>query len=191
MVHVSDPIIRNIKIAIRFCKKKHHGTELKSRISETSIKHYHNFSILRSTYVYSIFWNCGYVNITKIPSMCEISRATENILSLLRVPTSDLLKTDIHNICASGKFSEKLNLSVIKDKLSKEGSLQVNRNLSAFPALFVKCSSLGTCVLFQNGKYSLVGVNSTSKLSLLLKIITDKIQEHDLSSYTNNRIARV
>ena len=182
MLHVSRPEIRNVKIAIKVDISKYCPSVLKRRTIETGVntKHYHNFSIIRTQYVYSVFWKSGYINITKIPDLHGIEKAVSHISSILSIDRDHIQPHTIHNICASGDFSRTFNLSRLKKALSKEKDINVSRNLSAFPALFLRYPNLGTCVLFQNGKYSLVGVNEDRKLTHLIRKVTHKIRQHEL-----------
>ena len=182
MFHVSDPIIQNVKIGIRFDVARYDMQNLKKRATCQceNISNYHNFSVLRSVFVYSIFWNCGYINITKIPSTQKIEKAISHILLILGINSSHLEEKHIHNICASGAFSKNLDLTKIKNQLSQREDLKVRRNLSTFLALFVKVIGTGTCVLFQNGKYSLVGVKTEQTLAKLIAKIALEISKNGL-----------
>lgn len=187
MLYASIPIVRNIKIAIQFDTKKYSTKILKNNIDKKGliIKHYHNFSVLRSEFVYSVFWSSGYVNITKIPSLEAIEKSKDQILRIMNICPEDLiLNHSVQNICASGSFSQSFNLHEIGKRWDSE-QISLRKNLSAFPAIFAKCNNLGTCVLFQNGKYSLVGVRKEINLEPLLSLITCQLQKNELQACSN------
>lgn len=182
MLNVSSPIIRNIKIAIQFSTENCNISDLKHRVDNLTIPatHYHNFSVVRESFVYSVFWSCGYINITKIRSFADINAAKTTILNILQLTPSDLIRDySLHNICASGSFSNRLDLEKLTSIWSRKEGFRVRKNLSTFPALFVKCSNLGTCVLFQSGKYSLVGVREEKNLVILLDHISRDISQQN------------
>lgn len=172
MINVSKPIINNYKIGFAFDSSCLQVSVLKSCLERKKIttKHYHNFSIVRHLYVFSIFWESGYVNVTKIRKASDIKKAVSTFFRLCDIQSHSIVKhPEIHNICASGSFSQTLNLLTIKEKFLEKTSFRAWRNLSNFPALFINVTNLGTVVLFQNGKYSLVGVNSETNITLLIE----------------------
>lgn len=169
MLSASIPVVQNIKIGFRIEYKNSIDTLKKNCEKKScSVKHYHNFSVIRDRFVFSIFWKKGYVNVTKLKCFSHIEQTIVCIISLLDLERQDIVDTPIiHNICASGRFSRPLNLTLTKKKL-EEKNIRTIKNLSFFPALFVKIVGLGTVVCFQNGKYSLVGVNTEEKVHKLI-----------------------
>lgn len=166
MCEISEyPIIRNLKIGLRLDIGKY-----KESLHNLDITHYSNFSVLRDIYVYIIFWSGNYVNITKIPSIRFLQHSIKHFMSILKIKSSRLKRLfkkkrllkniSIHNICASGRFKTSRNLKTLRNFLTTEKlNARVKLNQTFFPALFVKFSQ-GTCIIFQNGKYTVVGCNN-------------------------------
>lgn len=152
------PVIRNLKIGvnINLRESKH------LLINNHCIVNYSNYSVLRDIFVYIIFWSGNYVNITKIRKECDIAKAVKHFKTLIKCDSET--KTTIHNICASGIFKKKHNLKLLHGYMKEnENNARVKFNQNVFPALYVKYSN-GTCIIFQNGKYTIVGCKSRKQV---------------------------
>lgn len=177
MTSSSKPSVQNIKIGFKLVSIQTKAAMKKSARERCSkFTDYHNFSVIRDKHVFSIFWDSGYINATKIKSFREIEQAVSNISNILNVSRNQFSeKPTIHNICASGRLLINLNLTKLKNNLLQFEDIKITRNLASFPALFIKIPQLGTCVLFQNGKYSLVGIKSEDKIVQLYERIKDLV----------------
>ena len=173
MISASEPIIQNIKVGFRYEVKNTPSSSIRERLQQKNSKNLHNFSVLRDKFVYSIFWTGGYVNITGIRNANKIQEAQNHIIELLNLDCRQ--SAEIHNICASGKLSKAVNLERIRDYVSNNTKDKVILNLSFFPALFIKVRNFGTCVLYRNGKYSLVAVRKFEDLIPFISYIRNLI----------------
>lgn len=157
------PKIGNLKLGIRAnVSTIHHA--LKSL--DLKVKHFGNFSVLRDVYVYIIFWSGNYINITKVPNVRRVKASIRHLISLFKNVTLDidLRSLKVHNICASGQFIRSYSLRKLVDHFRKsDEAIRVKLNPVFFPGLFVKYEG-GTCTIFQNGKYTIVGCKNCTRI---------------------------
>lgn len=157
------PKIGNLKLGIRV-----NVSTIRQALKSPhfNVRHYANFSVLRDKYVYIIFWSGNYVNITKIPTVRHVKASIKHFVSLFKGSDIEIRKEHIkiHNISASGKFIQKCNLKKLHHHFKNNTDLiRAKINLVFFPALFLKYKS-GTCTVFQNGKYTVVGCKSYTSI---------------------------
>jgi len=167
------PEIRNIKAHFRInsedipritlSPQETKSQELSESESESAakVKLYHNFFVLRYKFVYNVFPQSGFVNVTKLKKNTDIHLCVEKFceyFSLKRESISGTLTID--NITLSGKFEKELNLQNIAERLCPD--FQVKYDINFFPGLFMKFSQLGTILLFRTGSYSIVGCKKVS-----------------------------
>jgi len=146
--------VQNIKIGFRF-NPKLSKSELINLLEKYDPKIYHNFLVLRLTFVFTIFWTGSYINITKIKSCQDIEKAVYEIINKLNVKPDEV---KIHNICLSGSIDKKVSLRELCQKLKTHYRTSFNTHF--FPALFLRRIKEPTIVLFQNGKLSIIGAQS-------------------------------
>lgn len=167
MVEV-QPTIRNLKIGVTLPIRELKHTVLAN--TKLDLVNHSNYSVIRDTFVYIIFWSGNYVNITKIPSLASIIISVKHLQALLNIDNSEYQIT-VHNICASGKFLKQCNLKVLQNLLKVSNiDARVKLNQSVFPALYVKYLT-GTCIIFRNGKYTVVGCNTENDITFIVNSI--------------------
>lgn len=161
------PTIRNIKVGVNISVCKYRDWTIKR--SSLNVVNHSNYSVLRDVFVYIIFWSGNYVNVTKIPSFKEVSKSVKHFQRILKINKCDY-KITIHNICASGKFKKDYNLKKLHHILKEHIKGRVKLNQSVFPALYVKYN-IGTCIIFQNGKYTIVGCDKRKNIRTIVESI--------------------
>ena len=130
----------------------------------TIAKNYSNFSVLKLTFTYIIFWSAVYINVTKIKKKEDIEKARKEFETVSQISLHP--KATIHNIFAHTKIELKSkSLKWIYDNIEFENS-QVYFNTSFYPGLRIK-SKNGTLIIFQSGKVTSLGSNSFSSLEQL------------------------
>ena len=175
MFTATEPVIRNIKVGFRYNTETRSVNDIKGILTRLESKHLHNFSVLRSCYVYTIFWTGGYVNITGIRNRSEIDKSEKHIMNLMKLNTEDITQQlEVHNICASGTFSKIIDLERTRKYIKHNTSHRVTLNLEYFPALFIRIKKLGTCVLYRNGKYSLMAIRQFNQVEEFIKYLLMK-----------------
>lgn len=160
------PRIRNLKVGVNIPICKYRQRAINN--SKLNIVDHSNYSVIRDVYVYIVFWSGNYVNITKIPSIKVVKKSVEHFQRILNLKRSAFTIT-IHNICASGKFNKARNLKKLYKfmKNINNQEVRVKLNQSIFPALYVKFKT-GTCIIFQNGKYTIVGCESETNVRTIV-----------------------
>lgn len=162
------PTIRNLKIGVNISIRKYKEWTLKK--STLNVVNHSNYSVIRDVFVYIIFWSGDYVNVTKIPSSSDIDKSVQHFKKILKIKHCKYTIT-IHNICASGKFIRPYNLKRLHRFLKQcDLNAKIKLNQSIFPALYVKFKS-GTCIIFQNGKYTVVGCDSEKQITRLVSSV--------------------
>lgn len=146
--------MQNIKLGFRIQSKVTKDSIFK-KLDCPSLKTFHNFFVLRKQFVYTIFWAGSYINVTKIPDYKDIEKAVDYISNILDIVPIDI---KIHNICSSGSLEKNLQLRTLSQSLKSEYRTSFNTHF--FPALFLRRKFEPTIVLFQNGKYSIIGAKS-------------------------------
>ena len=151
--------VSNIKIAFT-CNSE----ELRARQSvKCKVKHYSNFSVLKLTFTYIIFWSSGYINVTKLKTKKDISSARIEIEELFKIKLHE--KFDIHNIFSSGQINLHIHSLYWIYKNIEVNSKKV-LYLSFYPDLRIMCRK-GTIIIFQSGKVTILGCKSFENLSEL------------------------
>ena len=158
--------VNNIKISYKIYLTNLE-TALRNFARESSLvtKVENNFFVLKSVFVYTVFFT-GHVNCTKIHRKEEISTAVNHLRNILfDFELCSGLKVD--NISASGALNivnNSLSLLDLADFL-KQNSIHFRYNPEQFPGLSLKFSSKGaTFLLFQSGKFVVVGTKGTLKI---------------------------
>lgn len=177
------PSVKNIKIhfTIDNLYQLFHGIigiidlKLSGDFAGKTFSRGHNFIVYKNRFVYTIFYNKGYINCTKIPNYSGISEAISEFCDTFGLTRQDLSSgITIDNTTSSGKFKHRLNLLELKHKIEQADQYQEIRtkfNPSFFPGLFVKYHFLGTIILFASGKYSVVGAKCQNQSEQIVENI--------------------
>jgi TATA-box binding protein (TBP) (component of TFIID and TFIIIB) len=125
-------------------------------------KKHHNFIVFRNSYVFIIFFSNGTVNITGIKSFSCITHALQTFCSSFRVSRRQITDYIIDNVSANGDFGKQINLVNLKQDINKrekkENLIQsASFNTNYFPAAFCKTYKIGTILVFNSGKFNIVG----------------------------------
>jgi TATA-box binding protein (TBP) (component of TFIID and TFIIIB) len=134
-------------------------------------KSYNNFLVIKTKFTFIIFKTNSkgenHINITKIPSLCDIKEAIKIVKDLT---FCDVKSEIIDNIIATTSINRKLNLN----KIVQEKKFQHTKyNNEKFPGLFLKFEK-ATAILFHSGKIVIVG----SKSEKYIECIIQKIFAH-------------
>ena len=176
-MEATQPKIQNIKA--HFCLS--HQNNLKSYLlakcnaGKISLKFHHNFAVVRSKYVYIIWYQSGFVNVTKIKSEKHVKRACKHLYKILDLPY-DLCHSVVDNITASGKFNHCLNLRKLAIYL-ENNNFKIKYNRYKFPAIFVKVFNCGTFTIFGSGSYNIIGCRSINNLMTVFEKSVNHIQK--------------
>lgn len=159
--------IRNIKGAFQI-KSDNIYRALKK--IEAKVTFHGNCAVIRLKYIYIIFWSASYVNVTKLKSRENFAEAIK-----LFEEATDLQcfkEITVHNIVATGSFVLDTTLSTIHAFIRGGGGrekifVKSTFNRSFFPSLLLRFKNLGTCVLYQSGKFAYLGVKNTDNFTHL------------------------
>lgn len=182
---VRRPDIHNIKVSLRLSAYKDmrrkiinlylKESELRHLAGKESLKREGSFFVLRELDckgVFVIFYS-GHVNITRLTTLNEAKLACAAICRRLSIVAPPPYTID--SIQASGRLNLGISVKKLKsvcDALSRrrqECSIQsVNFNAEKFPGAFVRSGKeRGTALIFNSGKFVLVGAKSTSSVNAL------------------------
>ena len=157
----SLPIIRNVKIHFNVCDKEKLEREIKllEKSSNANVKSYHNFLVYKGQYTFIFFCTSGTVNITGIKQFEEIAIAVNFFCTQFNFCLEEIGEVVIDNSTASGSFGIPINLRNLKNELFRSigSSVDVSLNPEYFPSVVCRSSGIGTCLVFANGKYCIVG----------------------------------
>ena len=166
--HVS---LKNIKLHFR-CKPEAHSKlceiiEIAKEIDDSNIiKVYHNFAVVRTAYVYIIFFDALTINCTGIPCYNEIEDAVSLFSEWHGIEKSLIHSVKIDNLTCAGQYPNKVDFRTLIAKchrLQKE-SRRVRFNPEYFPSCIINFKDIGgTVSFFRSGKYSIVGCSSISQ----------------------------
>lgn len=137
----------------------------RSDFSTLTLFDYKNFSVLKSKYIYSIFWCSGYVNVTKIKKYDDRFDCLEHFEKLTSIkPITHSFK--VHSIFANGKIHLKNSLNELKLRVEENKSwiTRCTLNRSIYPALIIK-DNTGTGLFYQSGKFTLLGFKNPEEVS--------------------------
>lgn len=167
--------VNNIKVSYKVV-----CPSLPELLSELSVekdakKTTNNFFVLRQLgFVYVIFYT-GHVNCTKLKTLDDVEKSKQLFLRLS--VKCEVTNCRIDNITASGKVSpgSRLNLFSFCSFLKKEG-IAHNFDPHKFPGLNFKLMSV-TFILFNSGKFILVGGKSVTRLHLIINVFSKYIEK--------------
>jgi len=161
----------NFKVSVKFVKFK---------ISESvkrkckSIKEHGNFYVVRiGTFVYTIFPTVFFINITGIKAQKEINSSITLIRNELGI-SSEVAFKRIDNITACCKFIDFVGLQNFHKYLLKQPNHyhSCKFNSYIFPSIYLKLQSKGTIVIFNSGKFNIVGLSCEQEITKCLTQIS-------------------
>lgn len=171
--------------------------KLEKPTEDSIFKTGHNYIVYKKRFVYTIFYNKGYINCTKVPAYSHISKAIEEFCQIFRINRWEIPGgVKIDNTTSSGNFSHQLNLFELKNVIH-ENSIDLNTSFKAppkfnpsyFPGLFLKYNC-GTIILFHSGKYTIVGAKCQRHSEFIFNEVKKYIHLQDgyccYNSRTNN-----
>lgn len=138
-----------------------------------------NFFVLRSKYVYIIFFT-GHVNITGVRSVNEVANSCIHLKGLLHNKDLEISTPSIDNICSSGSVRDRVDLYQLAVFLQKNG-YQFCFNPHKFPGLSIaplENAARGTFTIFSSGKFILVGLKSSYELDSVTKVFFAIIEKY-------------
>ena len=157
-------IVKNYKISAYInCVKQDLLHKLKK---DVTVKCYGNFFVWRKgSFVYIIFPCANYVNITGIRSKRKLHCSFRKFEDKFQLKNSLTFK-QIDNITTCSSINNFKNINYFRKKLldlndkfeKRFYSLKFNSNY--FPAIYLKLRDKGTFIIFNSGKFNLVGFNS-------------------------------
>jgi TATA-box binding protein (TBP) (component of TFIID and TFIIIB) len=184
---VCRPVISNYKVSVSLGHNKNirnkvlelekNDAEWRKATNRLPHKKQCSFFILRELNdnarkaVFTVFYS-GHINITKLKTLKDVELASYYICKRLNVSQSH---PRIDNITASGKLNLRGSVNKLKqicDYLAKRRNKcdikSVSFDTQKFPGGFIRPASLvGTTLLFNTGKYVLVGSRSVENVTHL------------------------
>lgn len=150
-------------------------------------KRHHNFIVFRNNFVFIIFFGSGAVNITGIKDFGYITEALQTFCNTFRIKRRHIQDLLVDNVSANGSFAHTVDLSelkrVINERENQENKLisSASFNPSYFPAVFCRSFAVGTILVFNSGKYNIVGAKChshikeiyTEMLSVMSKLLAN------------------
>jgi len=171
----SVPIICNIKVHFHVRSRKKLIKKLK-KITE-GITWYHNYVMLRNRFIYTIFWNSGFINATGIKCKSHIKKAVKHFMHLFHFSRKKKRKIIIDNITASGNYNCNINLRQFTSMSFDKHVMSIKWNRCFFPACFLRVYKHGTLTLFSTGKYNIIGSRTEESVNVIYKLGKTLIQE--------------
>jgi TATA-box binding protein (TBP) (component of TFIID and TFIIIB) len=181
MAHGTGPTVKNVKGSFRLSNSVHLNEKANElELKEYNIKRFHNFFVLRSQYVYIVFYS-GFVNVTGVKAIEEFPISVTNFLNIFDFENSDIIEPPkIDNLTASGLFNiNPMFLSKLANCFHKEdGIVKVTYKPVFFPSVIVKYITIGTIMIYGSGRYNIVGSKSVDCIkevhSKTIKILDER-----------------
>lgn len=122
-----------------------------------------NFIVYKHVFSWIIFFECGFINCTKVKNYSDISQAIQEFCIDFKYNRWDITSgIIIDNTTSSGSFKCKINLYKLYEIIVEKQNYQsVKYNHEHFPGLYLKTYNKGTIIVFTSGKYSIVGSKCT------------------------------
>lgn len=169
-----DPIVSNVKIHFKLSEEVNHLKKLKNLKERWEVKWHSNFVVIRARFVYIAYFSSNHINATGLKSELDISSSLAELCEIYEIKSELFSNAKIDNITSSGSFNRKIKLNVIRQNLkekTEEHSCSFNYNKDHFPGAFLKFFShsqkVGTAIIFNSGKYSIVGAKCASHTALV------------------------
>ena len=174
----TGPSIKSV--VIRFTV--HNIEKLKIALSNFETKKCINFFVWKCAgYSYNIFTSSGSVNSTGIKDFADIKKAVQVFRDKFNFQNEDDLTTPIvDNTTFSGSFGKEINVSSLLQKLPVCVSSGVSARFTPqfFPCLTYKTPET-TCLIFANGKYSIVGGKTLEHAEKIYDVIRSALSNCD------------
>ena len=174
-----QPKISNIKGHVKLGELS--LKQLQANLKEKEFVRHGNYISLKGKYSYVIFPKNGYVNVTGIRKIEEISCVLHNLcldFSLDR----DLIVSDfiIDNTTATGNLEKRINLSTLQEYIVTKPSCDftVSYNRDIFSGAFIKSCFGPTVIIFSSGKYNILGskcLQSLTQVSLKFHALINEL----------------
>lgn len=166
MYHNYLPVIRNYKIHF----KLQHILTL-DHFHHVKNVQYHgvrNFVILQTHgFTFIPFLNTTHVNVTGITQKEDIERSIKLFARRCKLHRQVISHIRIDNITASGKFFISFPLHALAQNVWHR-HINITYNMEIFPAVIIRVAKqnkkIGTMLLFQSGKFTIVGTNTPKKV---------------------------
>jgi TATA-box binding protein (TBP) (component of TFIID and TFIIIB) len=164
------PIIRNIKISLYILN----NLNIYKQIQDLGIpfKQTNNFRIISNSYRKNIkitIFNNSFINITGIKTIIEIEKIVLLLLKSISLDQKTFYNYKIDNICCSGSWNHKIKLIPTAHNLSKLYYVRYNPDI--YPGIHCKIPNLGSILIFNSGKYSIIGVTCMSQAIKILELV--------------------
>jgi TATA-box binding protein (TBP) (component of TFIID and TFIIIB) len=185
LVSETRPKINNVKVHISINKdcinilKKalfKYEQETVTKNKKSKVKKFPNYISIKENFTYIIFPKGGYINITGIPSLEEIKNVKTELckdFSLqLHMLTEEVI---IDNISASGDFNYKINIPKLQHIL-KNTDFKTKFDRDFFPGIFCYTYTIGTIIIYNSGKYVIVGAKCLQDVKTIHKKMFVHIQ---------------
>mgnify|MGYP003519299646 CR=1 FL=1 len=117
------------------------------------------------------------INITKIKNIENMKIAISHFCEMFDISEGSITNIKINNMTASGCLGKRIKLNYFYSNnilLKSNKFITIKYNISIFPGMFCK-TKYGTILLFQSGKYSIVGVKSEEDMLKIYNIIISLI----------------
>jgi TATA-box binding protein (TBP) (component of TFIID and TFIIIB) len=161
--------IKNVKISLKLDKISLNTVLSQLELNKVVYKEKNNYIIIQSQYIYIIFQSknrlVNHINITKIPHIDEIDKATNHLQHVLfKNLVIHIISNTIDNLTSVYNIKRNLILHDIVKKI--EFTNNISYNNEKFPGLFIKFG-FGTLILFHTGKVIAVGCKKEHDLTNL------------------------
>lgn len=139
-----------------------------------------NFFVLRSKWVYVVFFK-GHLNLTKLASTHHLGAAMDHFARLFVANTRRsivITRPRIDNITSSGSLQSNRGVSLFSlcNYLRRSG-IKYRYNPHKFPGLNLRIGG-STFVLFNSGKFVLVGTKSISQIKSATRCLKNVVDGH-------------
>lgn len=182
--------LNNIKGHFSTVKIRKLKTKLKEFSLDTNmnVKLYHNFCVLRDKFVYIIWFNSGFVNVTKITSPDMMETSILHFCKVFSIRSKHVSSFIIDNLTASGKLQCKINLRQLSSLKVDKTLMGIDYNVAKFPGAFIHVYNEGTFTIFGSGSYNIIGCKceqSMVNVCLCAAQIIEQLQQYGCSNATS------
>lgn len=172
--------ITNVKVSIKIEEVCLDSAAKKLEKQNIKFTKYPNYLVIQDIFTYIIFKPSykkknfvSHVNITKIPTICEIEKAKKHLSTLLNC-----------NILSKPVVIDNITVSVNVEKnftpenISKifTDTCKITFNKETFPGIFLKFDR-GTAIIFHTGKCIIIGCKNIFDVDLISNFLTLKLNK--------------